>query len=207
MTVVSVVVPTLSGREDVEAQTRAAFKATTEGVDIEWILVKDKGVCGEAWNAGADLATGDYLMLACDDMVPHPGWLDVAITAADAGVFPAPRIITSDGELQNCGSFGGGMVLGECPDGAPVSISELPFFPRSWWMQNMCLPVHYYSDDWMGLLARDAGFRVEVRRGYCFTHLGCTVGRDGVVGVKAMEDRAHFLWAATELLKEAGGDR
>ena len=202
MTVVSVVVPTLTGREDLEEQARAAFKETCKGTEIEWILVKDKGVAGEAWNAGADLATGDFLMLACDDMVPHSGWLEAAVTAASEGVYPAPRIVNVDGALQNCGTFGGGMTLGELRDGASVPVSEIPFVKREWWQKDACLPIHYYSDDWLGFLARESGLRVEVRRDYCFTHLGGTVGRDLVVGRKAMEDRADFLIAVTERLSD-----
>lgn len=198
--VISVVVPTLTGREDLEEQTRVAYKATSSGTEIEWILVKDKGVAGEAWNVGADLASGDFLLLGCDDMVPHSGWLETAVTAAEEGVYPAPRILNTDGGLQNCGTFGGGMTLGELRDGAPVTVSEIPFFPREWWTKDMCLPIHYYSDDWLAFLARDSGLRVEVRRDYCFTHLGGTIGRERVTGRKAMEDRADFLIAVTDRL-------
>ena len=199
MTTISVVVPNITGREDLLDRCRAAYKQHSDGVRVEWIVAKDQGGAGHAWNAGASQATGDYLHLTCDDMLPHAGWADVAISAAEQGVYPAPRILKADGELQNCGTLGSGMMLGEVVDGTPVNASELPFLSRDLWQPGMVVTGHYYSDDWMGVWARHQGLSVEVRRDYLFTHLEGRVGRERVAGRPAMEDRDRVMRAATDL--------
>lgn len=192
---ISVVVPCVDGREPLLEQTRQAYAQHSTGHELEWIVVKNRPDAGTAWNEGAALATGDYLHLTCDDMAPHPGWADVATLAADDGVFPSPRLLNLDGSLHSCGTLGGGLTLPECRDGFPALASPLPFVRREWWTPDACLAVHYYADDWLGFLARASGLRVEVRRGYLFTHLEGTVGRQRMVD-RAMTDRQTFLDAA-----------
>lgn len=176
MTRISVVVPTIAGREDLLAATKAAYKANTSR-EVEWIEAKGYPTCGQAWNAGAASATGDYLHLSADDVEPHPGWDDAAVEAADQDFYPAPRLLTPAGAVHSCGSMGAGLLLPDCPDWTPCVSSSFPFMRIERWTPDCCLPIHYYADDWLAHLARVAGLKPVVRTGYCLTHLEGTVGR------------------------------
>lgn len=178
MTTVSVVIPTIRGREDVYGLTVEAFRATAPAGALELITVRDRPVLGAAWTDGAAAATGDYVMLAADDVLPQDGWMDAAIQAADDGVYPSPRITNPDGRLHSCGTMGGGMLLPECATGTPCGSSPFPFLRREVWTQvGPALPIHYYGDDYLAARARMVGLSVEVVRGYHLVHLEGTVGR------------------------------
>ena len=195
---ISIVVPTVTGREDLLTLTKAAFAETSGNHTLEWIVLKDRGGCGAAWQEGAQLATGRYLLLHADDMVPHTGWADHAIRAAKHGRLPSPRILNPDGSVQNCGTMGGGMLLGDCAEGTPCNAAPLLFFDRKMWPGiGPCPPIHYYSDDLLSHRARCAGLTVVVWPGFCFTHLEGTVGRPAMVD-RAMKDRAEYLRLVAE---------
>jgi hypothetical protein len=198
--VISVVLPTIAGREAMLEQTVAAFKATANGHGLQFIVIRGRPTCGEAWNEGAVLASGDYLMLGADDLLPHPGWADVAVSAAEEGVYPGPWIQRPDGSTECCGTLGCGLLLSEeARDGLPVVSSPVPFMHRNHWRQlGPSIPAHYYSDDYLGYRARLAGLKVELRRGYLFTHLDGTVGRAKIV-TRSASDRAMYAEAVTKL--------
>jgi hypothetical protein len=61
--VISVIVPTIDGREEYLKDCLASYAAHTS--DYEVIVVPNKPNCGLAWTEGADLAVGsDYFTLA-----------------------------------------------------------------------------------------------------------------------------------------------
>ena len=196
---ISVVLPTVTGREGMLEQTIAAFKATA-GQRVQFIVIRDRPTCGVAWNEGALLASGDYLLLGADDLVPHAGWPETAITAADDGVYPGPWIQRPDGSTECCGTLGCGLLLSaDARDELPVVSSPVPFMRRSDWERiGPSLSAHYYSDDYLGYRARLAGLRVELRRSYLFTHLDGTVGRARIV-TRSASDRAMYAEAVTLL--------
>lgn len=68
---ISVVIPTVAGREHSLERCLAAYRATA---DVELIVLADRQTCGVAWQEGIEQATGDYLHLSADDLEPHPGW-------------------------------------------------------------------------------------------------------------------------------------
>ena len=55
---ISVIVPTVVGREDHYARCVAAYERTA-GDRIEIITIRDRPTCGLAWNEGAAQAKGD----------------------------------------------------------------------------------------------------------------------------------------------------
>lgn len=198
----SIILPTITGREELLDATTAAYGETV-GVEAEIVVVRERSTCGEAWNAGADEAEGDYVLLGADDLVPFPGAVEAAISAADDGIYPSPWITRPDGSTEARGSMGGGMLLGaETPEGTPCNSSPIPFFPRAAWTGEKyprlgpSLPIHYFADDYLAWRARRSGFRIEVVGAYRFTHLEGTVGRTAVQ-VRAAEDRDRFLRAVT----------
>jgi hypothetical protein len=197
--VISLVVPTIRGREDLLERTVAAFKATAES-DLEIIVPREYKTCGEAWNVGAETATGDYLCLAADDMEPVEGWEAAAIKAADDDVYPAPWILRVDGTTECCGTLGAGLLLDESArDGLPVCNSPVPFMRREEWPHlGPTIPAHCYSDDFLGYRARLAGLRVEVRREYKFIHLDGQVGHQPLV-IRSGADRELFAREVSKL--------
>jgi glycosyltransferase involved in cell wall biosynthesis len=174
--VISVVIPTIHGREDLLATTLEAFKP----FDVELIVVRNEDTCGKAWNAGAEQATGDYLMLGADDLIPENGeWSQIATSAADAGVYPAPWIVKPDGSTLCAGTLGQGLYLSPTRDGIHAYNSPIPFMRRETWDEiGPSLPIHYHADDFLAYKANFwADLKVQVLLGYKFIHLDGQVGR------------------------------
>lgn len=195
---ISVVIPTLDGRETLLAQTMAAYEATFD--DLEFVIVRNRSTCGEGWNAGAAKASAEYLMLAVDDMAPHEGWAETALAAVERDAYPAPWIVKDDGSTECCGTLGCGLLISDdARDGLLVSNSPVPFMRREYWDDiGPCIPTHYYADDYLAYKARFYGLRVEVCRGYKFTHFEGVVGRSSVVA-RADSDRALYAKTVSNL--------
>jgi hypothetical protein len=62
------------------------------------VLVKERMTIGRAWNDGAPACDGDYLMLAADDIVPHPGWDESVAQEVCEVLNGAFEYIRSDGK-------------------------------------------------------------------------------------------------------------
>jgi len=195
---IAVVIPTIPGREALLERTVAAYQAATDAGRLEVIVVRNRPTIGQAWDDGATTAhqtTARYLHLSADDVTPHEGWDAAAITAAERGHYPSPRILNADGTLHPCGSMGGGMLMPDCADGTPCGTSPFPFMRLTDWAHiGPCIPVGYYADDYLSFRARLAGLEPVVARGYCLTHHEGTVGRQRSVQ-RSMQDRAAFLAA------------
>lgn len=200
---ISVVIPTIPGREALLERTIDRIERTVWAVnhEVEFIVPRGHATCGEGWNAGAEKATGDYLCLAADDMLPEDGgtWA-AAIDAAVAGVYPAPWIVNPDGSTLCCGTLGSGLLLnGSARDGLPVCNSPVPFMRRELWEQiGPSIPAHCYSDDYLAYRARLAGLSVEVRRAFRFTHLDGQPGHQSLVA-RAVFDREMYAEAVSQL--------
>lgn len=190
---VSIVIPTIPGREELFDQTLAAYKASKpKTVEFEFIKPTGYSTIGEAWNVGAIKATGQFTHLTADDVSPMDGWLDAAINATNRGEWPSPRIENADGSLHSCGTLGGGMLLGEC-DGIECAASPFPFYRTDRFVQMGPIPaIHYYADDYLGWRARSVGLVPTVCADYCLIHLEGTTGRDAVAR-RAAADRQTFL--------------
>lgn len=201
---VSIILPTIAGREDLLAVTREAYEQTVQG-EAEIIVVRERPTIGEAWNAGAAEAEGEFLLLGADDLVPFPGAVEAAIDAASemgdsasGGIYPVPWITRPDGSTEARGSMGGGMLLGsEAPEGTVCNSSPIPFFARSAWKAaGPSIHAHYYADDYLGWRARVVGLDVRLVGAYHFQHLEGTVGRPAVQA-RAVADRNLYLQTVT----------
>jgi hypothetical protein len=191
MPLITVVVPTIRGREIDYERCVDAYRRTTD--DVQLITVRDLPTCGEAWNEGAKQAAGDYLHLTCDDLEPHDGWWQPAIEAVRRGYLPAPRVVNADGVLDSCGLHGV-----ELPDKAIVQMSVIPFMSREQWDKiGPTLSVHYFSDNWLSWRGAQEGYPTVVRRQYSFTHHWAQPGRGaGMTYSQRMEhDHAVYLSA------------
>jgi len=195
---VSIVIATVVGREKELDQNVAALHASAGESELEIIVVRDHSTIGQAANTGVATASGDYLALIADDMIPHPGWFEAAKLAADLGYYPAPRIDNPDGSVLATGSMGGGWIMTDCADWAPVCSSQLPFMKREAWADiGPALEIGYYVDDYLAARARAAGLIVAYREGYRFTHIEGTAGHAELVR-DAMDDRLQFEQAMSQ---------
>jgi len=189
---ISVICPTVSGREDHFERCKAAYERTL-GNDLQWISLKDYPTCGDAWNAGAEKADGEYIHFTADDLEPHDGWLEPAVEAVKRNYLPAPRIVNPAGGLDYCGYHGV-----EMPDKAIVEMSVIPFMSREQWDQiGPCLEIHYFSDNYLSWRGARAGYKTVVRRAYAFTHYWAEPGRGAgmTYGQRMDHDRKLFVQA------------
>lgn len=195
---ISVVIPTIKGREDLLEKTVAAFRAAIPGPDLQIVLVKERLTIGRAWNDGVPSCEGDYLMLAADDIIPAPGFEEAAVQAASADYWPAPRLINPDGSVLATGSMGGGWLMTDCADWAPVVSSQFPFMRREVWTEiGPSLEIHYFADDYLAARARSCGLIPVYREPYRLMHMEGVAGRAEMVN-RSMTDRLQFEQALSE---------
>ena len=175
---ISVIVPTVPGREDHFGRCVAAYEADAAegGYDLDLIVEHDHPAVGYAWQAGGEKARGDYLHFTNDDLVPHPGWAQPAVAAVNRGYIPAPQVYGPGGEPQAppvWGRVGLDWTLLPRQHAAVV-----PFLSRQQWGKIRPLAlIHYYADDFITGRARAAGWPAVLRTGYAFTHHWATVRR------------------------------
>ena len=171
---VSVIVPTVSGREDYLARCLAAYEATSGNAEL--IVIRDRPTCGRAWEEGAAKAQGRYLHFTADDLVPRPGWIETAIETVDEGAIPAATVYDADGEFESCA---GKLLL--LDDRAPVDFSAVPFFSREQWGEigpmGPMADSHYFTDNYLSMRASRAGIPILARTAYAFEHYWAQPGR------------------------------
>jgi len=163
--VISILIPTVPGREVSLAKTLAVFQR--EGGDLEFIIERDEG--NSNWGTkialAAHRARGDYLFLAADDLDVHEGWWEVATAVCDEGKMPAPLVLNPDGSIQSCGVWGEDM-----PEGSVIPWSRFPFLSREQWERfGPTLPIHY-SDHILGVRAAKQGVECVITHAFCITH-------------------------------------
>jgi hypothetical protein len=188
---ISVVVPTIAGREHWLERCLAAYRR--HGGELEIIVVRDAPACGVAWQEGAEQARGEYVHFSADDLEPFAGWWQAAVATVDAGFVPAPRILNADGTLQSCGEWA---VLQD--DGAQTDMTRIPFLSRAQWdLVAPMIPLHYYTDNWVSHRARSHGVETRVVHAYAFVHHFAPEGRGAGMGSDA--DR---MWHDLALYQE-----
>lgn len=169
----SIVVPTIDGRETWLERCEQAYCETTD--DFEFIVVRNEPTCNGAWNVGIPQASGDYIHLSADDIEPLDGWWEAAIAWVDKGFLPAPRILNPDFSLQSCGDTDQ-----ETSTGSPTTLTRVPFFSREQMERARLWPVmegHYCGDVWITHQAKMAGIPTVVVREMQFIHSFSPVGR------------------------------
>lgn len=156
--ILSIVMPTIDGRQAELVPTVAAYERLTP-VTIEWIVELGHRNCGAAWNAGSRKATGDVLHMGADDLEPaSSAWFPAALSAIVRGGVPLGWV-----DEDAMGRFG--------RDFPRVVICR-----REWWRD---VPeVHYYSDNAFGDLMTASGHTPFVAEGFDFHHRRSMVGRD-----------------------------
>lgn len=185
MTLISVVIPTVAGREDHYARCRDALLECS-AIEVEIITEFGRPSCGMGWQAGAVRATGDYIALLCDDLEPLDGWDVAAVEAVGQGCIPAPKVTDGrNGALQSRPYWGM-----EFTDGTDCGISIVPFMSRAQWeVIQPLFTAHYYTDDFVSERARRAGWPPLMCNRYAFRHHWAQPGRGA--GMTENERMAH----------------
>lgn len=188
---ISVVIPTIEGREQWLAKAITGFN-THKPVShqYELIIIDGMPTCGAAWNKGLERAKGDYILLSADDIEPTHAWAEIGMHWLDMHhSLPCPRILNTDGSLQSCGPDAAEHETGELSD-----VARVPFFPRS--LVDAIYPVidqHYMTDYWVTHQALKAGWPTKVVRQFCFTHHMAQEGR-----IESLQKDVDSFYAATQ---------
>jgi hypothetical protein len=199
--VISVVVPTIAGREDYLSAAKCAYAAHTD--DYELIIVEGHPVCGSAWVEGAARSRGDFIHFSADDLRPHEGWAVAARDVVSRGFLPAPRILNDDASVQSCGGSDGWET--EHPTGRATDFSRIPFLTRELWeriapaVSPFLAAAHYYTDNAISVAAQTLGVQTGIHRDYLFTHSLAEPGRGAGMtwGQRMYADEMRFrAWLA-----------
>jgi hypothetical protein len=172
---ISVIVPTVKGREDWLDRCVAGYEEN--GGDVQVLVVRGERSCGEAWIRGAKRATGDYLHFTADDLVPLPGWWEPAVEACDAGELPGANVLTVE-TAAGWDPESTMHAMAYLQNGRPVQNVLVPFLSRAQFDRgDWLLPIHYGSDDWVTFLADQLGIDTTFVAGYAFGHGAAPEGR------------------------------
>ena len=169
---ISVIMPTISGREDSLARMVAAYRERTP-YDLEIINPKDHPSWPVACNAGQLLATGDILHFGSDDLEPLEGWAEPMLACLADGYLPAPQLWDF--------AWSEAMPVNQSDDGRPgnfTAFTRVPALTRAMAEAIGPWPVmDYYADNWVSDKARSLGWETRVTEGYRFVHHWNQVGR------------------------------
>lgn len=183
---ISIICPTITGREHYLERCRASYCETTQE-ESEFIILHDFPSCNAAWNEGIRQATGDYIHLTADDIEAHPRWAEIALEWTDKSYLPCPRVLNPDGSLQSCGPD-----AYEHPTGWSSDVARVPFFPRI--LLSVIYPIldsHFMGDYWVTHQANKLGWPTVVVREWVFTHHLAMEGR-----LYSLDQDLKTYWAA-----------
>lgn len=202
---VSVIIPTVDGREDDLSNCLAGL--SNQPFDQEIIILRNRSTCGEAWAEEAARCHGNYIWFCADDVVPEAGFLSAMIEACDAGYCPTATVYEGDGLLQSAGIEGVDCHKPEkLVDWAHVSHTTTPFMNREQWAYYqpedwaMLSELHYASDLFHSRLMAEHGVQTVVRTPARLFHYNSLPGRGAGMGQheRTAIDRAAYerYWAS-----------
>jgi hypothetical protein len=193
---VTIPIPTVTGREDYLAKALEAYHAYA---NVETFVYKDLEGCGLAWIEGIKEGSGDYICVGADDTEFHPGWFPPAKRVIDIGHLPCARILNTDGTLQSCGPW-----ETEMPDGHILTgedFTRSPIFSRKQWEKLqplvepfLALGTIYYTDNIFTWAGRRLGMQSVVVRKFEYTHHLASVKRGGGMTWEERMQKDHGLY-------------
>lgn len=174
----SVIVPTIAGREESLARAVDAY-VTTSPPGTEVIVEAGHATCGAAWQAGAEKAAGDYIHFGADDVEPHEGWWEPLVQAIDAyNVCTCSVVLNPDLTVQSAGMSGWQPHAYIPRDWQKVEHTLTPFVNRAQWdLVKPVPPIHYCSDIWFSAVLAAHGIPTVVRSESRIVHHNHPVGR------------------------------
>lgn len=169
---VSVVIPTIRGREDSLARAIAAYEDTMTDVSHEIIIIKDNPTWPGACNKGYSKAKAGVILFTADDLEPLPGWHeDVLPWLSEHDELPTGKVLnhSADGDFDN---------REDGPDRSVVWFTRLPIMRRDQWERIGQWPeIYHYADVWLSEKARTLGIETRIFYSYAFVHHWSQVGR------------------------------
>ena len=188
----SVIVPTISGREESLARAVKSYEDTTQDVDCEIIVILDEPTWPTACNVGYAKSTGDVVHFSADDLEALPGWWEEPLEfLKNADELPAPKVMdyTPDGHFSN-------EIDGENLD--LTHFTRIPIMRRDQWERIGIWPeIVYFADMWVSEKARTIGIKTRLLHSYIFVHHWSQIGR---VDSKVNMDEAG--WALNRLREQ-----
>jgi len=167
----SIVIPTITGREESYGRCLAAYEATMpEGSEI--IAVTDLANWPSACNEGFRQANGTHIHFTADDLEPLEGWWQEALPWLDEyDELPAPKVFNfvADGVWDNA-------IDG--PDKAVPHFTRIPLMTRSQYERIGPWPeIDYNADVWLSEKGRTLGIETRMIHSYAFVHHWEQIGR------------------------------
>lgn len=186
----SVVVPTISGREESLARTIASYETTLEGVDYELVVVKDEPTWPRACNVGYIQSVGDIIHWTADDLEAAPGWYADIPAFLENDEVPAPAVYDY--------RLGGNLANAEDgQDGDPTWFTRVPLCRRDQAERIGLWPeIIYYADVWFSEKARAVGIETRLLHSYAFVHHWSPVGRVD------SKQNLETSWAELEVIRQ-----
>lgn len=194
---ISVIIPTVTGREASLARCLQAYERTTRQPH-ETIIVTDQPTCGIAWQIGLRQATGTHLHLTADDLEPHEGWADAALWDTLQNRIPCPTVLEPDGRIQSTHgvSASAGVSAAAVAPGQVVGFTTVPFLTRQQWEHvGHMIDLHYCTDAWVSHRARLHGVETVACPSYRLTHWNEPTGRGAGMGsqdARTIYDRQRY---------------
>lgn len=170
---ISVLMPTITGREEMRQRMVDAYHERTPGFRLEIISPLNFPNWPSGCNEARKTATGDYFVYTADDLEPLAGWADAMVASLDRGEVPAPQVWNWRQE---------GPPVDQAQDGPPGAItafSRIPALTRAMaeaigpWPEDL----DYYADNWCSDAARLRGWESRVVAGFDWIHHWNQVGR------------------------------
>lgn len=170
--VISVILPTISGREGSLARIVAAYEDTLRDTEHELIVVKDQPTWPAACNKGYAKSKGDILHFTADDLEPLPGWQVRALEWLEShDELPAAKVLnfSADGEFDNAQ---------DGADGAITWFTRVPIMRRDQYERIGSWPeIIYLADIWLSEKAHALGIETRLIYSYAFIHHWSQIGR------------------------------
>jgi hypothetical protein len=172
---ITIVTPTINGREEMLTDILEAYRTRSAGFDLTFITVKNYPNWPAGCNAGQLLVRDpyDYIFFGADDVEPCDGWATAMAAVLERGVVPAARFwdhVKTDGPPVNEGADG--------PPGAePTFARGFGLTPTMAEAVGPWPEIPYFADNWVSDKLRLCGYRIEVTAGFDFVHHWHQVGR------------------------------
>lgn len=169
----SVVIPTITGREESLLNIRRAYRDTLGDLPHEIIVVKDEPSWPRACNVGYEKSRGECIHFTADDLEPLPGWWRRTLARLWAfDELPAAKVMnhSADGPWDN-------WMDGE--DGALTHFTRVPIMTREQYVSIGPWPetLDYAADVWVSERARTIGIQTRMLHSYAFVHHWSQIGR------------------------------